>query len=149
MDRVAVVTGAASGMGLAIARQMAARGDRVALLDLQGDAAMRAAERLRESGAQVMAAVVTGDGYFHQLAPRKFAGGGLPMPVYWALSSIYSTIRNPNCPNRSSFGRRTAQLTENRVGMVADRCLDLLGATTISLHRAADRIRHVRLIRQQ
>jgi len=58
MDRVAVVTGAASGMGLAIARQMAARGDRVALLDLQGDAAMRAAERLRESGAQVMAAVV-------------------------------------------------------------------------------------------
>ena len=51
MGRVAVVTGAASGMGLAIARHLAARGDRVALLDLQGEAARRAAEELRETGA--------------------------------------------------------------------------------------------------
>jgi 2-hydroxycyclohexanecarboxyl-CoA dehydrogenase len=51
MDRVAVVTGAASGMGLAIARQLAARGSRIGLLDLQGEAALRAAEDLRESGA--------------------------------------------------------------------------------------------------
>jgi 2-hydroxycyclohexanecarboxyl-CoA dehydrogenase len=58
MDRVAVVTGAASGMGLAIARQLAARGDRVALLDLQGDAALRAAEALRETGARAIGAEV-------------------------------------------------------------------------------------------
>lgn len=45
-------------MGLAIGRYLAARGDRVALLDLQGDAAMRAAEGLRETGAHVMAAEV-------------------------------------------------------------------------------------------
>jgi NAD(P)-dependent dehydrogenase (short-subunit alcohol dehydrogenase family) len=51
MDRVAVVTGAASGMGLAIARQLAARGRRIGLLDLQGEAALRAAEDLRETGA--------------------------------------------------------------------------------------------------
>jgi 2-hydroxycyclohexanecarboxyl-CoA dehydrogenase len=51
MERVAVVTGAASGMGFAIARQLAARGDRVGLLDLQGEAAHRAAESLREAGA--------------------------------------------------------------------------------------------------
>ena len=57
-DRVAVVTGAASGMGLAIARHLAVRGDRVALLDLQGEAAARAAEGLRESGARVIAAEV-------------------------------------------------------------------------------------------
>jgi 2-hydroxycyclohexanecarboxyl-CoA dehydrogenase len=49
--RVAVITGAASGMGLAIARHLAARGDRVGLLDLQGEAALRAAGELRESGA--------------------------------------------------------------------------------------------------
>jgi len=46
-----VVTGAASGMGLAISRHLAARGDRVALLDLQGEAALRAAEELRAAGA--------------------------------------------------------------------------------------------------
>ena len=54
-DRVAVVTGAASGMGLAIARQLAARGDRVGLLDVQGAAALRAAEELRETGATALA----------------------------------------------------------------------------------------------
>jgi NAD(P)-dependent dehydrogenase (short-subunit alcohol dehydrogenase family) len=43
-------------MGLAIARHLAARGDRVGLLDLQGDAALRAAEDLRETGATAIAA---------------------------------------------------------------------------------------------
>jgi len=55
MGRVAVVTGAASGMGLAIARQLAARGDAVGLLDLHGEAALRAAEELREAGATAIA----------------------------------------------------------------------------------------------
>ena len=54
-ERVAVVTGAASGMGLAIARQLAARGDRVGLLDLHGAAALRAAADLRETGASAIA----------------------------------------------------------------------------------------------
>jgi 2-hydroxycyclohexanecarboxyl-CoA dehydrogenase len=58
MGRVAVVTGAASGMGLAIARHLAARGDSVGLLDLQADAALRAAEDLRERGATAVAAEV-------------------------------------------------------------------------------------------
>ena len=53
-ERVAVVTGAASGMGLAIARHLAARGDRLALLDLAGEEALRAAEGLREAGAQAI-----------------------------------------------------------------------------------------------
>jgi NAD(P)-dependent dehydrogenase (short-subunit alcohol dehydrogenase family) len=43
MSRVAVVTGAASGVGLAVSRRLAARGHRVALLDLDGDAAAAAA----------------------------------------------------------------------------------------------------------
>jgi 2-hydroxycyclohexanecarboxyl-CoA dehydrogenase len=58
MSRVAAVTGAASGMGLAIARQLAVRGDRVALLDLDGDGAQREAEDLRAGGAQAFAARV-------------------------------------------------------------------------------------------
>jgi 2-hydroxycyclohexanecarboxyl-CoA dehydrogenase len=58
MERVAVVTGAASGMGLAIARRLAARGDRVGLLDVEGDAAVRAAGELREAGAVAIGAEV-------------------------------------------------------------------------------------------
>jgi len=45
-------------MGLAVGRHLAARGDRVALLDLQGEAALREAEVLRESGARVIAVEV-------------------------------------------------------------------------------------------
>jgi NAD(P)-dependent dehydrogenase (short-subunit alcohol dehydrogenase family) len=58
MSRVAVVTGAASGMGLAIARRLAQDGHRVALLDLDGDAAERAADDLRGSGTKALAAKV-------------------------------------------------------------------------------------------
>lgn len=56
MSRVAVVTGAASGMGLAIARHLAARGHRVGMLDLRGEEALCAARDLRETGATVIAA---------------------------------------------------------------------------------------------
>ena len=43
-------------MGLAIARHLAARGDRVGLLDVQGAAALRAAADLREKGAAAIGA---------------------------------------------------------------------------------------------
>jgi 2-hydroxycyclohexanecarboxyl-CoA dehydrogenase len=52
MTRVAVVTGAASGMGQAISRHLVERGHRVALLDLDGDGAQRTAEKLRGQGAR-------------------------------------------------------------------------------------------------
>lgn len=49
-ERVAVVTGAASGMGLAIARELAAGGDAVALLDLNGDRLREATTDLTQRG---------------------------------------------------------------------------------------------------
>jgi len=55
IGRVAVVTGAASGMGLAIARHLVARGNRVGLLDVHGEAALRAAEDLRKTGGTAIA----------------------------------------------------------------------------------------------
>jgi NAD(P)-dependent dehydrogenase (short-subunit alcohol dehydrogenase family) len=58
MSRVAVVTGAASGMGLAIGRRLASHGHRVALLDLDGDAAEQAAADLRANGSQALAGKV-------------------------------------------------------------------------------------------
>lgn len=58
MARVAVVTGAASGIGLGIARRLAARGDHVALLDLAGDTVEAAAGALRDEGASAVAYAV-------------------------------------------------------------------------------------------
>jgi NAD(P)-dependent dehydrogenase (short-subunit alcohol dehydrogenase family) len=58
MSRVAVVTGAASGMGLAVGRHLADAGHRVALLDLDGDGVHHAAEDLRSKGAQALGAQV-------------------------------------------------------------------------------------------
>jgi NAD(P)-dependent dehydrogenase (short-subunit alcohol dehydrogenase family) len=55
MSRVAVVTGAASGIGLGVARGFAADGHRVALMDRQGDAAETAASALRHEGAAAVA----------------------------------------------------------------------------------------------
>src|SRR5260370_30065236 len=51
MSRVAVITGGASGMGLASAQRLAAQGHKVALLDLDADAAVGAAKELRATGA--------------------------------------------------------------------------------------------------
>mgnify|MGYP000847571293 FL=1 len=52
--RVAVVTGAASGLGAAIARAYAAEGARVAVADLDGDGAQRMAAELRAGGGEAM-----------------------------------------------------------------------------------------------
>jgi NAD(P)-dependent dehydrogenase (short-subunit alcohol dehydrogenase family) len=58
MARVAVVTGAASGMGLAISRRLAEAGNAVALLDLAGDAAEAAAAELKSTGVATLGAAV-------------------------------------------------------------------------------------------
>jgi NAD(P)-dependent dehydrogenase (short-subunit alcohol dehydrogenase family) len=58
MSRVAVVAGAAAGMGLAVVQRLASAGNRVALLDLDGEAAATAADDLRTTGAQAVAATV-------------------------------------------------------------------------------------------
>ena len=55
-DKVCIVTGAASGIGNAIAHRYASEGGRVAIADLNIDAAEKAAAEIRETfGAQVMA----------------------------------------------------------------------------------------------
>jgi len=58
MGRVAVVTGAASGIGLAIGRRLAGDDHGVALLDRDADAAARAAEDLRGEGRTALACAV-------------------------------------------------------------------------------------------
>ncbi len=74
MSRVAVVTGASSGIGLGVAKALAADGHAVALLDLQADAAKAAAEALSEEGHRAV-------GYGVDVADRA------------GLEAVYAAVR--------------------------------------------------------
>lgn len=58
MERVAVVTGGASGVGRAIAEQLASQGRRVAVLDRDGDTADAVARAIGDTGAPAIAVPV-------------------------------------------------------------------------------------------
>jgi 3-oxoacyl-[acyl-carrier protein] reductase len=54
-DKVAIVTGSARGIGLAIGQELAKAGARVALVDLKADLAEQAATQLRSAGYEALA----------------------------------------------------------------------------------------------
>lgn len=58
MSRVAVVTGGASGIGLATAHHLARAGNRVAVVDLRPEASEAAAEAIRAEGHQAIGVAV-------------------------------------------------------------------------------------------
>ncbi len=54
-ERIAIVTGAAQGIGEAIAATLASHGDAVALIDRDGEAAQRAADKIVADGGKAIA----------------------------------------------------------------------------------------------
>lgn len=77
MDRVAVVTGGGAGIGLATGRRLAADGCRIAVMDIDGDAAERAAKELG-GGAAGFACDVTDRAQLLDVAARVTAEVGPP-----------------------------------------------------------------------
>jgi NAD(P)-dependent dehydrogenase (short-subunit alcohol dehydrogenase family) len=58
VSRVAVVTGGASGIGLGVSERLAARGYRVAVLDVRGDAVRQVAKDLEAKGGRAVGLAV-------------------------------------------------------------------------------------------
>src|SRR5215207_2094707 len=56
-ERVAIVTGAARGIGFAIAERLSRAGARVVVADVDEESAVAAVERLREGGAEALEAL--------------------------------------------------------------------------------------------
>lgn len=77
-NRTAVVTGAASGIGAALAAELSARGMAVVLADIDLDGATRVADQLRVGGAEALPVRVdTSDATsFEQLAETAYAAYG-------------------------------------------------------------------------
>jgi NAD(P)-dependent dehydrogenase (short-subunit alcohol dehydrogenase family) len=71
---VAVVTGAASGIGLGVARRLAADGHAVALLDLEGDRVQKASAELSERG-------------------HTASGHGVDVADRGAVERVYASVR--------------------------------------------------------
>lgn len=80
-DRVAVVTGGASGIGLGLAEAAARRGMRVLLADLDEDRLEAAAVRVRRTGAPVetIVADVSDADAVARVADRAFAAGSVQL----------------------------------------------------------------------
>ncbi|WP_339279179.1 3-hydroxybutyrate dehydrogenase [Paenibacillus sp. FSL W8-1187] len=76
--RVALVTGAASGIGLEIARKLSAEGAAVVLTDIRGEAAEQAASSLQDVGGECLglACDVTDEGQYAQAIARAEAAYG-------------------------------------------------------------------------
>jgi len=97
-DRVAVVTGAASGIGLGIARALAGAGAKLVLADIEPEPLEQAANGLREDGAQAIGVrcdvsdptsvdalrdeTLSAYGAVHVLCNNAGVGGGNPAPIW-------------------------------------------------------------------
>jgi NADP-dependent 3-hydroxy acid dehydrogenase YdfG len=109
-DKVAVITGAASGIGRGIARRAAKEGMRVVLADIERDALNQAEEELRSSGTEVISVVmdVSKSEQIEKLAQKTIdmfgevhllcnnAGVAAPGPLWECVLSDYNWVIGVN-----------------------------------------------------
>ncbi|TFG15125.1 MAG: SDR family NAD(P)-dependent oxidoreductase [Promethearchaeota archaeon] len=109
-DKVAVITGAASGIGLGIARRAAKEGMKVVLADIEKDALNHAEEELRASGTEVTSLVtdVSKSEAIEKLAQKTInvfgevhllcnnAGVAAPGPLWECVLSDYNWVIGVN-----------------------------------------------------
>jgi NADP-dependent 3-hydroxy acid dehydrogenase YdfG len=109
-DKVAVITGAASGIGRGIARRAAKESMRVVLADIERDALNQAEEELRSSGTEVISVVmdVSKSEQIEKLAQKTIdmfgevhllcnnAGVAAPGPLWECVLSDYNWVIGVN-----------------------------------------------------
>ena len=109
-DKVAVITGAASGIGLGIARRAAKEGMKVVVADIEKDALNQIEEELKTSGADVISVLtdvskaenieklaqetLNAFGEVHLLCNN--AGVGIPGPIWESTLSDWNWIMGVN-----------------------------------------------------
>jgi NAD(P)-dependent dehydrogenase (short-subunit alcohol dehydrogenase family) len=103
-DKVALVTGGARGIGLATAQALSARGASVVIVDLDAEAAERAAAQVHESKALGLAADVTDRSAMQRaVATTVERFGGLDVVV--ANAGIASRVATFRATSTESFER--------------------------------------------
>ncbi len=145
-DRTAVVTGAASGMGAAVARTLAAQGARVALLSRREDRLATLAKEIEADGGRALAvaADVTADAEVDAAAARihdafgrvdlvvNAAGVMLPNPIEDGRTDEWTRMIDTNL---TGLLRIVAAFTPDLVAAASDgRTADLVNISSIGSH---------------
>lgn len=130
---VAVVTGAARGNGLAMARGLASTGAAVALLDVDGAEVQRASQDIAESGGRVMAMLLD------VTDPRACAD--VAARVEEALGPVSVLVNNAGILRKGALdSERFLQDWDATFRTNVDGCINMVQALRIQLCRTRGRI---------
>jgi NAD(P)-dependent dehydrogenase (short-subunit alcohol dehydrogenase family) len=103
--RRALVTGAAHGIGRAVAERLAREGARVALVDIDGEAAAAAADRLGDHALAVSADVSKEDAVAVAVRAATDAWGGLDVVVANAATQLHGRDSRADRLDRATWQR--------------------------------------------